>query len=193
MTAVIAPEPFLVLQSAGMTWDFADLAGGGNVHVQCEHPEGGRIRLAVKRGDESSHLLFAPNAENGQTQYTLLESAAGGNSFTWKDGLVLPAAWPIGESVTTTSNETNPATGNRVNLIARLEALEQFQLPDVFPKPGATAERIRIRQRLFDDGLGMNLADIMMFFCFGVGIYRVEANVFGVTSVLELQNWSGWG
>jgi hypothetical protein len=179
----------------GMWWKYKDTSTQGEARVECSGQSPGELQVRVLLSNkETKHSLQANPVEVFGTQtlqYIVLRSSMQGQPpFTWGSGLALPNPWKVGEAVSATSNEGNPATGNRVILTAKLDSASNFKPPSgTSLDPNKELWGIQISQTLRDAQMGTVFMRATMIFPIGLGLLAANSEVFGVHSVLRLQSW----
>jgi hypothetical protein len=174
-------------------WRFKDTATGSTVRIDSSSTSSGLIQLKQSGASPIVHILQSkPVAIFGTEtlQYTWLQSTSNGQTVHWGDGLTLPTPWKVGESVSATSTEPNPATGNAVRFTLKLEKLTTFK-PQAGSPIGGEIPAVEVGQVISDVRLGTVLASGTTIFGLGVGMVAIRGQVFGVFSFLQLESWSG--
>jgi hypothetical protein len=177
-------------------WKFKDIAGGGEATIECRELPGNRLQLKVNiPGRVSSHSIAVREVSSpGRTtrEYTLLQSEIWGTNLTWGSGLVVPAAWQVGSSVSAVSNEQNPTTGQRVTLTATLKQLGNFKPPVGTPFPSnANLHGIEVELKAVSSGFVSHSATVTVFCVHAIGPVNVLGADSGQTIVLHFRGWSG--
>jgi hypothetical protein len=191
----IAVEPFLNLGSTRW-WQFTDRNTHQSSRWECTEPAPGRFELKARLGKKLiEHVVKAePDATQTTRQFTFVQSKMDGQVTTWVGGLVVPAPWKVGQSVSATSETgANPATGHPIELTLRLiKHDEAYKPPDdaAFP-PDLRLNVIELELTGRDVGLGTPLLKSQQVFALGIGIIEAIGQNFGDYYVLKFDGWSG--
>lgn len=123
---------------------------------------------------------------------TIRSSVLSGNSVSWENGLRIPTAWFLGHKEEAVSAQPVPGIDDRVAVAVWLRAFKgsQFSLPEYspLPKKQVAPERfhldgfdekdvIEIHQKLTTVRGNIELVDLSMYFCHGLGIVRAQGKV----------------
>jgi len=194
-TAVVAS--FLNLGPARW-WQFKDLNSNGKIsRWECAELTPDRFQLRARLGNTRvEHVVESKEVELEGVrlpQLTVVESKIDDQVATWIGGLVMPASWKVGDTVSATSKEAaNPATGNPVQLTVKLVKHGGLQPPPGTPfPPDRPLEVIELDQRVIDAKLAIKLAESHQVFALGLGICEAKGNNFGSYYALQFQDWSG--
>jgi hypothetical protein len=193
---LVVVAPFLNLGSTRW-WEFKDVSTGQTSRWECQSPAPDRFQLRARLGNLLiEHVVQSKDVDQDGTQlqqFTILQSRIDDKSVTWEGGLVMPAPWKVGASVSATSKEAaNPATGNPIKLAVILTRTGPFKPPAGTPfPPGQPLHVIELTQVVTDTGLGTVLAKSDQVFALGLGICSAKGSNFGVSYKLEFQGWSG--
>ena len=196
---VIAPY-YLCLEGSGVrpgpapgrTWHLTDGQGNRAV-VTSRLPSEDRIVVGVEAtGEQPATLEISRTWRADGLHLAIRRTLSLGDQVAWENGLSLPTAWFLDQAETAVTEAAADPLVGKLRATLRLDrfAGEDFDLPDWSPLPRKTLpdgksvlanyddmDVIRVRMDIRSEKLGIDIADLRLYFALGHGIARITGRV----------------